>query len=109
MHYALLAGGADGLECVRILASQGALGEQASSLSLSSPEVLSRELGNAGALKLLAPDASPEVKAAPSPLKTMLLYSEGCLAHAASSEYGPESASRLQVLIREGACEIPKP
>jgi hypothetical protein len=108
VHYALLAGGADGLECVRILASRGALGERTSSLSLSSPEVLSRELGNAEALKLLAPDASPEVKTSPSTLKTMLLYSEGCLAHAASSDYGPESASRLQVLIIEGAVGNPK-
>lgn len=33
----------------------------------------------------------------------MLLYSEGCFAHAASSDYGPESASRLQVLISKGS------
>jgi acetoin utilization deacetylase AcuC-like enzyme len=104
VHYALLTGGDDGVECVRILASSAALGDQTASLSLASPEALSRELGNAEATRLLAPDASAEVKALGAPaLKTMLLYSEGCLAHAASSDYGPESASRLHVLISEGA------
>ena len=104
VHYALLAGGADGLDCVRILAGGAALGPPGPSLSLPSPEDLARELGNAESLKLLAPDAAP-VGARAAGGKTLLLYSEGCLAHAPSSDYGPESASRLQVLLgaKDGA------
>ena len=52
VHYALLAGGADGLECVRILAAHGALSQGTASLSLSSPEHLCKELGNSAALAL---------------------------------------------------------
>ena len=100
VHYALLASGRDGLECVRILAASAALGVPSASLSLASPEDLARELGDAESLKLLAPDGKPALEA-PSCGKTMLLYSEGCLAHAPSSDYGPESASRLQVLLND--------
>ena len=52
------------------------------------------------AVKLLDPEAKPPAKVAPGG-QTMLLYAERCLAHAPSSDYGPESASRLQVLLSE--------
>jgi hypothetical protein len=77
-------------------AAFGALGP---SLSLPSPEDLARELGDAEFLKVIAPDAAPVAAARAAGGKTLLLYSEGCLAHAPSSEYGPESASRLQVIV----------
>ena len=78
-----------------------AFGAPGPSLSLPSPEDLARELGDAEFLKVIAPDAAPVAAAAARAAggKTLLLYSEGCLAHAPSSEYGPESASRLQVVV----------
>ena len=100
VHYALLAGGPAGVECVRILAAGGALGELGSSLSLPTPEELAAQLGDFEAVKLLDPEAKPPAKVAPGG-QTMLLYAERCLAHAPSSDYGPESASRLQVLLSE--------
>lgn len=48
VHYALLTGGDDGLECVRVLASGNAVGEQAASLSLASPEMVSLGEGEGG-------------------------------------------------------------
>ena len=94
VHYALLAGGTESIECLRALAAHSAVGDPGASLSLPPPVDLARALGDAEAVKLLAPDSKP-VTSSTSRTRTMLLYSEGCLAHAPSPDFGPESASVL--------------